>query len=280
MAAAYDGVAALDLVERGTIRPDLVIADYNLPNDMDGLQVVTKLREKLQLDIPVIILTGDISTDTLRRVASQNCMQLNKPMKPKELMQIIERLLPKSQLHAPAAPHPAEGVVHDGGPVIFVVDDDNEIREAIRGTFEAEGRDVEDYASCEEFLAAYRPGTEGCLLIDAYLPGMGGLELLRRLHDAGHQLPSIMITGNSDVPMAIQAMKEGASDFLEKPISSRDLLASVKRALELAADSTKLSAWRGAAAKRIGKLTPQQRRVMDMVLAGKPKQEHRRGSWN
>ena len=105
---------------------------------------------------------------------------------------------------------------------------------------EEDGRTVEDYATCEAFLEAYRPGREACLLIDAYLPGMNGLELLQRLSDAGHRLPAIMITGNSDVPMAVQAMKAGASDFIEKPIGRSELLASVERALEQSRDSSKL----------------------------------------
>ena len=98
-AAAPDGVAALELVARGTIRPDLILADYNLPNGMDGLQVAAKLREELHRQIPVIILTGDISTGTLRDIALQDCVQLNKPVKLKELTQVIQRLLP-------ASPHP------------------------------------------------------------------------------------------------------------------------------------------------------------------------------
>ncbi len=271
VAAASDGVAALAVIARGAIKPDLIIADYNLPNGMDGLEVTAKVREKLHHDIPVIVLTGDITTKTLRRIANQNCIQLNKPMKPKELTQVIKRLLPKSR---PALqtrdPHPAEVSVRPSAPVIFIVDDDDQIREGIRSTFEAEGRTVRDYSTCEAFLADYRPGSEGCLLIDAYLPGMSGLELLRRLHAAGHQLPSIMITGNSDVPIAVQAMKAGASDFLEKPISSKELLASVNRALEQSKDETKLSAWQAAAADSIAKLTPQQQRIMELVLAGHP----------
>ena len=271
VAVAPDGLAALALIDRGTIRPDLIIADYNLPNGMDGLEVTAKLRGKLQRDVPVIILTGDITTGTMRRVAGQNCVQLNKPMKPNELTQVIDRLLPKQQTNGHArGPSPVEVPAHPDGPVIFIVDDDGEIRDGIRSTFEAEGRTVEDYASCEEFLAAYRPGRDGCLLIDAYLPGMSGLELLQRLNGASHRLSSIMITGNSDVPMAVKAMKAGASDFLEKPISSSDLLASVERALEQSKDATKLSAWHATAASRIEKLTSQQRRIMDMVLAGSP----------
>ena len=78
-----------------------------------------------------------------------------------------------------------------------------------------DGRVVDTYASCEAFLKAFDPGKSACLLIDAYLPGMSGLELLEKLHDDGHHLPAIMITGNADVPMAVQAMKAGALDFIE-----------------------------------------------------------------
>ena len=79
-----------------------------------------------------------------------------------------------------------------------------------------------------------------------------------------------MITGNSDVPMAVQAMKAGATDFIEKPIGRSELLASVERALEQSQDASKLSAWREDAANHIARLTPRQRQIMDMVLAGHP----------
>ena len=219
-AAAHDGKAALELVARGTIRPDLIVADYNLPNGMNGLQVTAKLREVLDRVIPVIILTGDISTGALRSIALQNCVQLNKPVKVNELTQAIQRLLPVSQPAVRSrAPHAAEAAGSPGPPVIIVVDDDNQVRGAIRDVLEEDGRTVEDYSSCEAFFEAYRPGREACLLIDAYLPGMSGLELLQRLSDAGHRLPAIMITGHSDVSTAVQAMKAGALDFIEKPVS-------------------------------------------------------------
>ena len=96
------------------------------------------------------------------------------------------------------------------------------------------------------------------------------LELLQQLHDAGHKLPAIMITGHSDVTMAVQAMKSGASDFIEKPVASEDLLAIVARALEQSRDSSKQFAWREAAANHIAGLTPRQREIMEMVLAGHP----------
>jgi two-component system, chemotaxis family, CheB/CheR fusion protein len=267
-ATAPDGIAALDLVTRGGIRPDLVLADYNLPNGMDGLQLAAELRERLQGEVPVVILTGDTSTRTARDIARHNCVQLNKPIKLKELTQAIQRLIAAAPLAMPARPAPASG--QPAKPIVYVVDDDRLIREAIQGVLEDDGRTVEAYESSEAFLAAYRPGGEACLLIDAYLPGMNGVELLRQLATAGHRLPSIMITGNSDVPMAVQAMKAGALDFIEKPIGSDDLLANVARALELSRDSSKLSAWRASAANHVAGLTPRQHQIMDLVLAGHP----------
>lgn len=269
-AAAPDGIAAIDLVARGIIRPDLILADYNLPNGMDGLQVTMKLRESLHREIPSIILTGDISIGTLSDVALLHGIQLNKPIKLKELTYAIQNLLPAAHATVRRSPRRAEMLDSAEAAVIFVVDDDRSVRDAIRNVLEDDGRIVEDYAECETFLDAYRPGREACLVIDAYLPGMSGLELLQRLRQAGHLLPSIVITGNSDVPMAVQAMKAGALDFIEKPISRGELLASIGRALEQSRDSEKLSAWRDKAASHMAGLTTRQREIMEMVLEGHP----------
>ena len=270
VATAYDGIRARDLVAGGMVRPDLILADYNLPNGMDGTAVATLIREELHHPVPAIILTGDISNQTAGKVALQDCLQLNKPVKLKELTQAIQRLLPLSRAAVQARARPVETRGGIEPPVIFVVDDDDSIRGAIRAVLEDDDREVEDYATCEAFLAAFHPGRDACLVIDAYLPGMNGLTLLRRLHEVGHGLPSIMITGNSDVAMAVEAMKAGAFDFIEKPISRAELLASVDRALEQSRDSGKLLAWREDASSHIAGLTPRQRQVMEMVLAGHP----------
>jgi len=258
---AVDGRAALAWAARGSVRPDLVLADYNLPNGPNGLQVVANLQQTFGYDIPAIILSGDISTGVLREIAGQGRIHLGKPVTAAALLHLIEKLL--------ADPRPAT-LADDRRPAIFVVDDDRAVREALRDLLEADGRTVEIYDSCEAFLAVYRAGRQGCLVVDARMPGMGGLELLQRLKGERHRLPAIMITGHGDVAMAVEAMKAGAADFIEKPVGYKELLASVERALEQAGDSAKASAWKETATHSIAGLTARQRQVMDLVLAGHP----------
>jgi two-component system CheB/CheR fusion protein len=99
---------------------------------------------------------------------------------------------------------------------------------------------------------------------------MSGLELLRHLKQQGSKIPAVMMTGQADVGMAVDAMKAGALDFIEKPVSREELLASVARAFDQAHDSSKLVAWREAASAQIEGLTQRQKQIMDMVLAGAP----------
>jgi len=263
-ATVADGTEALALIARGGVTPDLILADYNLPNGLDGLALVGRLRSILCWEIPAIILTGDISTATLRDVSLQRCVQLSKPIKLPALIQTIAGLLPASR------PAPPPLATEPDAPIIFIVDDDRHVRDGIRSVLEQDGRLVEDFASGEAFLDVYRPRHQACLLVDAYLPGMTGVELLMKLDQSGRRLPSVMITGSSDVHIAVEAMKAGASDFLEKPLSANDLLTVVDRALELAADSSKLTQWRDAATQHVASLTPRQREIMDLVLAGHP----------
>jgi two-component system, chemotaxis family, CheB/CheR fusion protein len=271
ISTAVDGPAALKAMARGMMRPDLVLADYNLPNGMNGVQVSQRLRQELDGQTPFIILTGDISTETLRDIALHDCVHLNKPVKLGELTYAIEKLLtrlPNPRVVPPRQAAAAQSV--SGGARVIIVDDDDLVREAIRAVLEDDGRVVETYPSCEAFLEGFHSDRPACLLIDAYLPAMSGLELLEKLHIDGNSLPAIMITGNADVPMAIKAMKAGALDFIEKPIGRDELLASIERALELSHDSEKLLEWRATAAGHLAGLTPRQRDVMERVLAGQP----------
>jgi two-component system, chemotaxis family, CheB/CheR fusion protein len=268
---AVDGRTALDLLARGTIQPDVVLADYNLPNDMNGVQVAQRLRRELNRQIPFVILTGDISTETRRNIVRHDCVYLHKPVKLNELTLAIEKFLvrPSAALASPPGQSAKETSAWDGASIV-VVDDDDLVREAIRTVLEDNGCIVETYSSCEAFLEAFHPGKFGCLLVDAYLPCMDGLELLEKIHKDGHRLPAIMITGNADVQMAVQAMKAGAVDFIEKPIGGEELITSIKRVLELSENSGKLAKLRESAAAHLAELTPRQRAVMENVLAGKP----------
>jgi two-component system CheB/CheR fusion protein len=277
VAAVVDGVAALDWIAHGGVQPDLILTDHNLPRGITGLQLVVKLRKTLGRDIPGIVLTGDISTQTSRDVALENCTKLNKPVKLKEVTHAIERLLAQSELAAadehlpdPVRAPPAIDQQNAAKPVIFVVDDDNTLRETIRMVLEAAGREVEDFQSCEAFLQAYVPGRVACLLVDANLPDMKGLELLQKLRASGDAMPTIMITGSNDIAIAVEAMKAGAIDFIEKPFERTDMLDSVTRALEHSRDANKLKVWKQHASDQIADLTPRQHQIMDMVLAGHP----------
>ena len=274
--AFADGAKAMAAVAKQGVKPDLILADYNLPGGIDGLEVAARLQEILHRALPVIILTGDISTKALRAIADSGCVQLNKPVKARALTAVIQGLLaipvlPKaSSVKKLQRLHPAAPAAITGSPVVFVVDDDCGIRAAIRSVLEEEGLTVEDFSTSETFLDGYRPGRDACLLIDAYLPGMNGIELLERLAERSDGLPAVMITGNGDVSMAVRAMKAGACDFIEKPVSHDDLLAGVKRALERGRDTEKRACLKQNAAGHLATLTKRQRQIMDLVLAGHP----------
>ena len=272
VAQAHDGRAALALLESGMVRPNLVLADYNLPG-LNGLQLADAIRRALHCVVPVLILTGDIATETELAIAGGGCAQLNKPVKMDRLSGVIQQLLAEAPALHPVLPADAmsAGNAPGAGPkTVLIVDDDRSVRDALSAVLEDDGREVVAFSTCDAFLESVRPGKDACLLIDAYLPGMSGLQLLRRLRDDGDHTPAIMITGNSDVTIAIEAMKAGAIDFIEKPISRPELLASVAHALELASDAGKVAEWHETAARHIRALTPRQREIMDLVLAGHP----------
>jgi two-component system CheB/CheR fusion protein len=263
--------AALALAARRAILPDVIIADYNLPGDMTGAEIIARLREVLGRQIPAIILTGDISSDTLRKIAHAGCVYLSKPATAEVLTQQIRGLIEAGPLPvAPASAPPAIQSGNGAGPTVFVVDDDRVVLGDMRQLLQEHGHAAEAYASGEAFLEADRPDRKGCLVVDALMPGMSGIALLERLKAAKRGLPTIMITGQGDISMAVQAMKAGATDFLEKPVHPAALLASIQRALGDMQDSAQLSDRRKTAAERIGRLTPRERDVLDLVVQGRP----------
>jgi two-component system CheB/CheR fusion protein len=155
-------------------------------------------------------------------------------------------------------------------PTTFVVDDDGIVRCDICGMLEQAGMRVQDFSTSEAFLYVYRPGHRDILLIDANLPGMSGLELLRSLKASGVHLTSIMVTGGREMALGVEAMKAGACDVIQKPFLEADLLGAVTRAHLQAGEADKTASWHEAADRLVATLTQRQLEIMNLVLAGKP----------
>jgi FixJ family two-component response regulator len=153
-------------------------------------------------------------------------------------------------------------------PTIYVVDDDDGMRRALNLLLNTIGYKTAVFGDPAEFLRQFNPNTPGCLLLDIRMPGMSGLELQQRLNRMGSMLPVIFITGHGDVPMAVQAMKEGAFEFIQKPFRDQDLLDRINHALQQDAESRSTVARRAEILRRLETLTPRERQVMDLVVEG------------
>ncbi len=156
---------------------------------------------------------------------------------------------------------------------VYVVDDDQAMRESLQWLIESVGMKVRTFASADDFLKAYRSDWRGCLLLDVRMPGMSGLELQAYLARCSITLPVILITGHGDVTMAVRAMKAGALDFIEKPFNDDALLGSIRNALENDSRLRLLQSQRAEVRSHMGELTPREREVMEMVTDGQSNKE-------
>src|SRR5918996_319557 len=157
----------------------------------------------------------------------------------------------------------------DPDPVVFVVDDDASIREALTSLLRSVGLGVDTFGSAREFLNGPRPDAPGCLVLDVRLPGLSGLDLQRELAVAQIDLPIIFITGHGDIPMTVRAMKAGAVEFLTKPFRDQDLLDANQQAIERDRVVRHQRAELAALRQRYDTLTPRERDVMQHVVAGR-----------
>jgi FixJ family two-component response regulator len=154
--------------------------------------------------------------------------------------------------------------------LVYVVDHDAQVRAALRRMLEANGLRAEVFADGAAFLMGYNRQDNACLLADTELGDLGGLKLLLALGAASDPIPVIMITGRSDIGMAVDAMNAGAVDFIEKPIGGAELVASVMRALANGRAASGKAINRGEAEHHFEALTVRQRQIMILVLAGHP----------
>jgi FixJ family two-component response regulator len=153
-------------------------------------------------------------------------------------------------------------------PTVYVIDDDESVREALDSLIRSVGFQVQEFASATEFLQSKRLNAPGCLVLDVRLPGLSGLDLQRELARVNFQIPIIFITAHGDIQMTVRAMKAGAVEFLTKPFREQDLLDAIQQAIErdrtLRYQEIQLAELRD----RFQSLTPRQREVMQLVVSG------------
>ncbi|HLU20435.1 MAG TPA: response regulator transcription factor [Pusillimonas sp.] len=152
---------------------------------------------------------------------------------------------------------------------VFIVDDDEAVRDSLRWLLEANGYRVKSFGSAEDFLEAYDPDQIGILIVDVRMPGMSGLELQEELIARNAPLPIVFITGHGDVPMAVSTIKKGAIDFLEKPFNETDLRAIVARMLQEANERASQAQAKRNQQAVLGRLTSREQQVLERIVAGR-----------
>ena len=155
-------------------------------------------------------------------------------------------------------------------PIVYIVDDDEAVRASLRLLLKSVGIAAQAFASAQEFLACYDASKPGCLILDIRMPGMSGLELQQDLIMRGAIIPVIFITGHGDVPMAVEAMKNGAFDFLQKPFRDQELIDRVQRALAKDGENRVALSQHSKMRARLELLTAREREVLRLMVQGKP----------
>jgi len=154
-------------------------------------------------------------------------------------------------------------------PTIHVVDDDEAMRDSLVWLLDDDRYEVRTYASGEDFLEQFSPSPPACVILDIRMPGISGVEVHERMARQGMVTPVVFVTGHGDVPMAVDAIKRGAFDFVEKPFNEAKLTGIIERALDKDARHAGQTAAQSEIAARLAKLSPREREVLDLVVAGK-----------
>ena len=162
----------------------------------------------------------------------------------------------------------AKDAAQSTGPIVFVVDDDASVREALSSLIRSVGLRVEVFSSAREFLRKKTDDGPACLVLDVRLPGLSGMDLQRGLVEANNHIPIIFITGHGDIPMSVRAMKAGAVEFLTKPFRDQDLLDAIQQAIERDSKALEQRAEIQELRGRHESLSPREREVMALVVQG------------
>lgn len=151
---------------------------------------------------------------------------------------------------------------------VYVVEDDEAVRDSLELLLKSDGKTVRTFESGTAFLRDYSDEMAGCIVLDIRMPGMDGMELQKKLNERHSLLPIIFVTGHGDVPMAVDAMKEGAADFIQKPYHEEALLEKIEAALVQDRDQRKSLGEKQEIVRRIHTLTPREAEIMDRMIAG------------
>ena len=151
---------------------------------------------------------------------------------------------------------------------VYVVEDDEAVRDSLELLLKSDGKPVKTYESANAFLKDYSDKMAGCIVLDIRMPGMDGMELQKKLNEKHSILPIIFVTGHGDVPMAVDAMKEGAVDFIQKPYREEALKEKIEAALEQDLEQRKTLDEKQEIIRRVKSLTPREAEIMDRMIAG------------
>jgi FixJ family two-component response regulator len=154
-------------------------------------------------------------------------------------------------------------------PTVFVIDDDPSVLKSLARLLRSLELNVATFVSPQEFLEQLKPGLHGCLILDIEMPDLSGIELQRELTARGNELPVIFLTGHGDIPKTVQAMKQGAVDFLTKPVHDQDLIEAIHSALEKNRINRQARAERFEIQTRLATLTPRELEVLGHVVSGR-----------
>jgi FixJ family two-component response regulator len=156
----------------------------------------------------------------------------------------------------------------DSQQTVYVVEDDEAVRDSLELLLKSDGKPVKTYDNANAFLKDYAESMAGCIVLDIRMPGMDGMELQKKLNEKHSILPIIFVTGHGDVPMAVDAMKEGAIDFIQKPYREEALLEKIDAALAQDVEQRKTLGEKQEILRRVKSLTPREHEIMDRMIEG------------
>jgi len=271
--AAATGADALAQVRASTsIRPHVIVADYNLPGGMSGLEAIREVRRVMSEQLPAAVITADRTLAVRQAIEASGLTSVSKPVRSADLISTVDALVqtakPGWQRVTRPPVRPALVAEASSEAIVAVIEDEASVREALRRALGTDGYKVATFPSAEGFFADAERRRFRCLVVDLNLPGMDGLALQNRLKQEHFNTPIIFVTGDGALSLAVKAMREGAADFLQKPVPAAALRESVNRVLANIEQAAGDRTLRDQVAVRLATLTKREKQVMERVLAG------------